>query len=84
MDGHDDHANAHTAQKTVAVASGLYSVPYQSNCEQNTFDEQFGAAARVDNQNNGCTATVWSANTFPPMELQSLHVRGVRKCVVDL
>lgn len=44
MDGDDDHANAHTAQETVAVALGLYSVPYQSNCEQNTFDEQFGAA----------------------------------------
>lgn len=44
MDGDDDHANAHTAQETVAVALGLYSVPYQSNCEQNTFDEQFGTA----------------------------------------
>jgi hypothetical protein len=38
-----------------------------------TFDEQDRAAAKVINQNNGCTATNWSANSIPHKEL---HVRG--------
>lgn len=41
----DDHANAHTAQENVAVASGLCSVPYITGISDspNTFDEQFRA-----------------------------------------